>query len=106
MNTTYKSPEKVACLKKDWAALSPADQAMLLHEFGKTTVGGLLTDWKGTLLTFAKWAAVAVGSFLLGGMLTSCTVTPAQAAQVQGAHNIYHAVSGKPCIIKINSISK
>ena len=104
MNTTYKNPEKVACIKKDWAALSPADQALLIHEFGKTTVGGLLADWRGTLLTFTKWAAVAVGSFLLGGMLTSCTVTPAQAAQLQALDTLLHTAA--PYVITIEPIKK
>lgn len=50
------------------------------------------------------WGAVAA---LLGAVatasLTSCTVSP---AQLQGAHALYHAATGKPCIISINPIEK
>lgn len=54
-----------------------------------------------------KWvliAATALLALLAGLTQVGCkNITP---AQIQGAHNIYHAVTGKPCIIKINSISK
>lgn len=54
-----------------------------------------------------KWlwiALTAILALLAGLTQVGCgNITP---AQVQGAHSIYHAVTGKPCIIKINSISK
>lgn len=52
-----------------------------------------------------RWVKVSVGiaiaaaAYLAGTMLASCTPTPAQAAQVQSAHAVYHAVTGKPCIL-------
>lgn len=57
--------------------------------------------------TWVKWAWGAVAA-VLGAVatasFTSCSnVTP---AQLQGAHALYHAVSGKPCIISINPIEK
>ena len=67
----------------------------------------IINGYKTPALVKWVWGAVAA---VLGAVatasLTSCTVSPATAAQVQGAHALYHAVSGKPCIIKINSISK
>lgn len=55
---------------------------------------------------WVKWVWGAVAA-VLGAVstasLTSCTVST---AQLQGAHALYHAVSGKPCIISINPIEK
>ena len=55
---------------------------------------------------WVKWvwgAVAAVLGAVATASLTSCTVSP---AQLQGAHALYHAVSGKPCIISINPIEK
>lgn len=51
-----------------------------------------------------KWvliAATALLALLAGLTQVGCkNITP---AQIQGAHNAYHAVSGKPCIFVIES---
>lgn len=55
--------------------------------------------WVKHLVAFLLGGAAAVASFFLN----SCAVTPERAAQVQGAHNLYHAVTGKPCVFVIQS---
>lgn len=46
-------------------------------------------------------AATALLALLAGLTQVGCkNITP---AQIQGAHNAYHAVSGKPCIFVIES---
>lgn len=99
MDYKYHDPERVACLKKDWAELTPTDQAALLVEWGEETAADFKRDWKGTLLTWGKWLLLALaGAVAVASVpaLTSCTeITP---AQVQTAHALYHVVSGKPCI--------
>ena len=50
---------------------------------------------------WVKWvwgAAAAVLSAVATASLTSCTVSP---AQLQSAHALYHATTGKPCIIHV-----
>lgn len=99
---TYKDPERVACLKRDWDELTPTDQATLLVEWGEETAADFNRDWKGKLLTWGKWLLLALAGAVAGAgipALTSCTeVTP---AQVQTAHALYHVVSGKPCVLLI-----
>lgn len=100
---TYKDPERVACLKRDWAELHPTDQATLLVEWGEETAADFKRDWKGKLLTWGKWLLLALAGAVAGASIpagvTSCTeVTP---AQVQSAHALYHVVSGKPCILVV-----
>lgn len=105
---TYKDPERVACLKKDWAELHPTDQATLLVEWGEETAADFKRDWKAKLLTWGKWLLLAIAGALSAAYatmsLTSCTeVTP---AQVQTAHALYHVVSGKPCVFIVDGDSK
>lgn len=93
MNANYKDSERVACLKKDWDELSPADQALLLAERAKETATDIKTDWKGWLLKLGKWLLLALAGIVAGtatALMTSCTVTPAQNAQIQAADAAFH----------------
>lgn len=106
---TYKDPERVACLKKDWAELTPTDQAALLVEWGEETAADFKKDWKAKLLSWGKWLLLAVAGALTAGYtamaLSSCEekINP---MQVQAAHTLYHVVSGEPCILYVEGDGK
>lgn len=105
---TYKDPERVACLKKDWAELHPTDQAALLVEWGEKTAADFKRDWKGKLLTWVKWLLLAIAGALTAGYtamtLSSCEeINP---MQIRAAHTLYHVVSGEPCILYVEGDGK
>lgn len=108
MKTEYKDPERVACLKKDWAELTPTDQAALLVEWGVKTVDDFKTDWKAKLLSWGKWLLLAIAGALTAGYaamaLSSCNEV--KTAQIQSAHALYHVVSGQPCILYVEGDGK
>lgn len=104
----YKDPERVACLRRDWAELTPTDQAALLVEWGEETAADFKKDWKGKLLTWGKWLLLAIAGAVTAGYtamsLSSCTeVKP---AQIQSAHALYHVVSGQPCVLYVEGDGK
>lgn len=107
MKTEYKDPERVACLKRDWADLCPTDQASLLVEWGEETAADFKKDRKAKLLAWGKWLLLALAGAVAAASipaLTSCTeVTP---AQMQTAHALYHVVSGQPCILIVDGETK
>ena len=61
------------------------------------------TGWK-------KWALIILAILLAGLAVftqTQCTrVTPEQLQQVQAAHEVYHVVTGEPCIFVVEDCKK
>lgn len=90
--------DKEAGLAAEMAVLdlAPADRWTLAHRVCKADIAAIKAEgWKKAAVAAFLSALTAAG--LLG--LTSCTeITP---AQVQGAHALYHVVSGKPCVLLI-----
>lgn len=103
----YKDPERVACLKKDWAELCPTDQAALLLEWGEQTVEDYKTDWRAALLKLGKWLLLALAGAVAASaalLLNSCAVTPAQHAQLQAVDTLLHAAA--PYVITVKPLKK
>lgn len=92
----YIDTEAGESAEKAVLALAPADRWTLAHRVCKADIAAIkAAGWKKAAVAAFLSALTAAG--LLG--LTSCTeVTP---AQVQGAHAIYHVVSGQPCILVV-----
>lgn len=89
MNTMTEEQKETARNKVNAAAVNAARKTA---EKAKTASG-----WKKWVLI----AATALLALLAGLTQVGCkNITP---AQIQGAHNIYHAVSGKPCVFVIES---
>lgn len=78
------------------------DRLVLWHNIGKKDLEeAKKRGWKQTLIGVG--VAVAAAAAAAFGF-TSCTeVTP---SQVQGAHALYHAVSGKPCPLQEGQCTK
>lgn len=89
MNTMTEEQKENARNKVNTAAVTAARKTA---EKAKTASG-----WKKWVLI----AATALLALLAGLTQVGCeNITP---EQIQGAHNIYHAVSGKPCVFVIQS---
>lgn len=103
MEVQYHDPTRVACLKNDFAELDAHDQGSLLLEWGVKTYEALKQDWKAVLWGFLKWLAAVILSFIAGAAavmsLSSCTVTPAQHAQIQAVDTLLHAAA--PYVITV-----
>lgn len=88
-------------------SLEPKEQDKLMMELAAAHVKRKATalatgehGWKQWLWRGVA-AAVGVGAALA---CSSCAaMTPKQTAQLQGAHAVYHAVTGKPCVFVIES---
>lgn len=81
--------------KKAAAAQAVAEVA---KEEAKTATGWWAYLWK---------LLAAAAAFAAGWYTNSCTpLTHEQMQQVQAAHGVYHAVTGQPCVFKVDSDGK
>lgn len=81
--------------KKAGAAAAVADVA---REEAKTATGWWAYLWK---------LLAAAAAFAAGWYTNSCTpMTHEQVQQVQAAHSVYHAVTGQPCVLKVEADGK
>lgn len=85
-------------------SLEPKEQDKLMMELAGAHVKRKATALAASEHGWKQWlwrgVAVVVGAGVTMAC-SSCTMPPKQAAQVQSAHSVYHAVTGKPCILII-----